>query len=197
MADFLLYIVIVWAELTAFVLMMVGAFLFIGYKARVVPILHLLRKPFIHHYLVDSRGFKSHVHVSKDIKQIGKSRFVECKPCDYIYDPSFVFSVGNDVGIANAYGKPAPLKFEPENGILVAQDGEKYADETRAALRTKLMIDFNRSIYQTKDLIMMFAIFGLFAISIVGIYFSFETSQQVAVLNNYLAHYFAQNPPVP
>jgi hypothetical protein len=194
-----LYLAEVWGELTIFLIGGFVLFLYSMARAKRPVALHLFRIPFVRHYFVDATGFSSHIHSMKEMELQGSTVFFKtCENGKYIYDPKEIFTAGKDPSMAHVKGVYPPLHFNGATGSFEVPDGEammKAAGEVKAALETKLMIDFNRSIYGKKDLLMMLMFVGIMGLEVIGIVLTYEAYQELSSLDNYFAHYFAGTAP--
>ena len=195
-------VVELWVELTLFVIVLpAGLMVGLGYKLKMPFILNLLRKRYIYHFIIDGVRVTNHIVMIKDTAIKGSSRFVPYGREWYLYKPNkeYLFYWNGVTSIAHRAHDPTPMKFsEIGNMILLsAAEGEYPAQEVHDAIESKVVTDFNASIYQKKEIITMIMIFGVCVLICINIYFTYTTQQQVASMLSYFARYFTANPAVP
>lgn len=159
--------------------------------------LHLLRRRFIQHGIIDGNRLFFRIVLFKEVKVVGKQVMINYEKENYLYRPDreHLFYFGGVPAIAHRIHSPEPVTLSELGQTLFVQGTTDYSSqEVRAAIESKVVIDFNRSIYQTKDIITFLGIIGLCALMILNIYLTYTMSQQILSLINFFNHYFAANP---
>jgi len=185
------YIITIWLELTAIVVVGIAGMLFVGYRIRMARILHILRVQFIVHYILVEKRIQTGIVLQKELVTYGGVRFIKDGNFYYKVKRDKIFFDGYDLAIAHRHNHPEPLDITESSDALFSTDkqmtGATSAQETDGAINAKVVSDLNKSMYTTRDTIMLIALGFVGVISSIGVYLAYENSQQMTTILQCLA----------
>lgn len=195
MTDLFLYIVLVFVELTVFLVAAAFAFIYICYRMKLPFALRLLGKQYFVHVLKNAAGFRTHIHLAKEIDRTQTPQQLECFGVTYNMKWGKEFRIGQSIAMCHEEGKSEPLELssgESQSLFLVSGLDVNNAHDMKSLLKSKAITDLNKaSMYDQRMLILLMLMACVAMLAGLALYFSYSAWHAEQILNNYLAKYFA------